>query len=91
MPRYLQLEEVGIPAAQLFGERLKQRRQALGLTQAQLFEQTGITAAYVSFIERGRANPTLDMMVKLADAVGAEAWEMIRPTDEESTDPIQNG
>ena len=79
MPRYLELGEVGLPEARLFGERLKQRRQALGLTQAQLFEQTGITAAYISFIERGRANPTLEMMVKLAEAVGGEAWNMIRP------------
>jgi transcriptional regulator with XRE-family HTH domain len=67
-----------------FGKRLKERRLSLGYTQAQLFEQTGITAAYISFIERGRANPTLDMMVKLAEAVGAEAWDMIRPCDEES-------
>lgn len=85
MVKYLQVEEIGQPAAQLFGKRLKVRRQALGLTQAELFEQTGITAAYISFIERGRANPTLDMMVKLAEAVGAEAWDMIRPCPEDAS------
>ena len=90
MPRYLDLEEFAQPAARVFGERLKHRRQALGLTQAQLFEQTGITAAYISTIERGRANPTLDMIVKLAEAVGAEAWEMIRPADGPST-KVQDG
>jgi transcriptional regulator with XRE-family HTH domain len=52
------------------------------LTQGQLFEQTGITAAYISQIERAQANPTLDMMVKLAQAVGLEAWDMIRPENE---------
>lgn len=83
MPKYLEAEEFVQPAARLFGKRLKARRQALGLTQAQLFEQTGITAAYISFIERGRANPTLDMMVKLGEAVGAEAWDMIRPPSAE--------
>jgi transcriptional regulator with XRE-family HTH domain len=79
MPKYLELDEVAQPAAIVFGERLKERRKALGLTQAQLFEQTGITTAYISFIERGRGNPTLDMMVKLADAVELEVWDMIRP------------
>ena len=79
MPNYVQLDEMGQPIAKLFGERLKERRQALKLTQGQLFEQTGITASYISFIERGQANPTLDMMVKLAGAVGLEAWDMIRP------------
>lgn len=82
MGRYVELEEYAQPAARLFGDRLKEKRQALGLTQAQLFEQTGITASYVSAIERGRGNPTLDMMVKLAEAVGSEAWEMIRPEPE---------
>ena len=81
MARYLELEQDAHPAAKLFGERLKERRQALSLTQAPLCEQTGITAAYISFIERGRANPTLDMIVKLAEAVGEEAWDMIRPSE----------
>ena len=84
MGRYFELEQHVQPAAKLFGERLKQRRLARGLTQAQLFEQTGITAAYISVIERGRAHPTLDMMVKLAEAVGAEAWDMIRPDQAEN-------
>ncbi len=81
MARYVELDDCALPAAKLFGERLKARRQSLGLSQAQLFEQTGITASYISVIERGRANPTLDMMVKLAEAIGEEAWAMIRPDD----------
>jgi len=79
MPRYLVVEDNGPPTAQLFGQRLKERRKALKMSQTQLFERTGITAAYISLVERSRANPTLDMMVKIAEAVGSETWEMIRP------------
>ena len=79
MAKIIDLDDGGHPTAQLFGERLKERRRALGLTQAQMFEQTGITTTYISLVERGQANPTLDVMIKLADAVGAEAWDMIRP------------
>ena len=79
MPKTIDLSDYHHPMARLFGDRLKVRRRALGLTQAQLSEQTGVTAAYISLVERGRANPTLDIMVKLAEAVGAEAWDMIRP------------
>lgn len=82
MAKFLRLDDVVQPAAILFGARLKKRREDLGLTQGQLFEQTGITAAYISQIERAQANPTLDMMVKLAQAVGLEAWDMIRPDGE---------
>lgn len=81
MPKYLEVDELGSPAAQLFGERLKERRRACDMTQAQLAEQTDITAAYISLIERGRANPTLEMMVKLAETVGAKVWDMIRPAE----------
>jgi transcriptional regulator with XRE-family HTH domain len=81
MQNIINLDELGQPAAKLFGKRLKARRQALKLTQAQLFRKTAITGAYISLIEQGRANPTLDMMIKLAHAVGLEAWAMIRPDD----------
>ena len=79
MPKFLRLDDVVQPVAVLFGTRLKERRTVLKLTQAQLFDQTGITTAYISAIERAQANPTLDMMVKLAEAVGLEVWDMIRP------------
>lgn len=81
MPSDIKLDDMGQPAAKLFGARLKERRRALKLTQGHLFEKTGITAAYISTIEQGRANPTLDMMIKLSEAVGLEAWNMLRPND----------
>lgn len=79
MVKFLRLDDVVQPEAVRFGARLKERRQELGLTQPQLSDQTGITAAYISTIENGKANPTLDMMVKLAKVVGLEVWDMIRP------------
>jgi transcriptional regulator with XRE-family HTH domain len=57
---------------------MKQRRRELRLTQVQIFERTGIAATYLSMIENGRANPSLDTVEKLARAVGLEAWEMLR-------------
>jgi len=83
MPKCLHLEEITQPAAVLFGIRLKKRRKELGLTQAQLFERTGIAPGYLSYIENGRANPTIDMMVKLAETVGLEIWDMLRPEAEQ--------
>lgn len=67
------------PTARLFGERLKTLRLATGITQGELAEKTGSTASHVSRIERGQANPTLDLMVKLAGEVGGEVWDMVRP------------
>lgn len=82
MTKRLHLEEVVQPAAQIFGLRLKARRKALGLTQTDIYNRTEITVGYLSAIERGRANPTLDMMLKLSAVVGMEIWDMFRPDEE---------
>lgn len=79
MPKVIEADNVKLPIAELFGRRLKQRRLHLGITQGQLAEQTGSTAAYVSQVERGNANPTLDVMVKLAEAVELDVWNMLQP------------
>ena len=65
-------------ASRVFGERLKEWRRASGLTLVQLSERSGITADYISKIEGGGANPTLDTMVSLAGTVGAEVWDLVR-------------
>lgn len=71
-------DSVKFPAAELFGQRLKDRRRALGLTQSQLAEQTGSTAAYISQVERGQANPTLEVMAKFSEVIGMEVWQMLQ-------------
>lgn len=75
----IRLDDCAHPVTRLFGRRLKERRKVLGLTQGQLFDKTGINNGYISQVENGRANPTLDMILKLADAVELEAWSMLRP------------
>lgn len=47
------------------GERLRQRRLALGLSQRELAGD-GISASYVSLIEAGKRRPTLDVLEILA-------------------------
>lgn len=67
-----------VAAARMFGERLREVRQAAGLTLVQMCERTGISAGYISSVEGGIANVTLDTMILLADAVGAEVWDLVR-------------
>lgn len=48
---------------------LRKRRK---LTQTQLSELCGISISYLSDIERGRANPTIATLIKIAGALGYE-------------------
>lgn len=54
------------------GERIKQRRKALKITQPHLSELAGISVNSLYKIERGQANPTLDLVEKIADVLGLE-------------------
>jgi transcriptional regulator with XRE-family HTH domain len=47
-------------------------RQALGLTQSAVAARVGVARSYIAGIERGHANPSLDVIIRLARALGLE-------------------
>lgn len=63
-------------AKKLIGVRIKSLRRSEGLSQEKLAERTGISSKYLSSIERGRENPTLDTFIKLAEALNIELSEI---------------
>jgi len=50
----------------LLGENVRKARKKLGLSQEVLGLETGIDRTYISGIERGKRNPTLDVIVTIA-------------------------
>lgn len=60
------------------GARIKQLRSDADLTQDILSERCGIFRTYLSRIESGSANPTLVVLVALADSLGVEPAELFR-------------
>jgi len=60
----------------LIGIRIKELRKKQRISQEQLAEKADINSKYLSRIERGTENPTLDMFIKLANALEVEMWEM---------------
>lgn len=59
-----------------FGARIKALRINMGWTQEFLAEKIDITPNYLSSIERGKENPTFDMIVKLSDGLKVEMLEL---------------
>ncbi|MFT3779926.1 MAG: helix-turn-helix transcriptional regulator [Ottowia sp.] len=62
--------------AQRLGDYVRDRRLALGLSQAEFGERCGFYQTYLSRIERGHANPTLNAMEVIANALGVTVFEM---------------
>jgi transcriptional regulator with XRE-family HTH domain len=51
---------------QRFGLAIKQRRHELGISQEELSFRVGLHRTYISDIERGSRNPSLENIAKLA-------------------------
>lgn len=54
------------------GLRIAELRKAKGLTQAQLAEKTGFSQSNIGRIETGKYSVGLDVLAKIADALGAK-------------------
>lgn len=72
------------------GERLRSRRRKLGLTIAQVAERAGLSLPYVSNLERGRGNPTLDVLTSLAAVLDLPMAQLVgNGRDDVSGDPLE--
>jgi transcriptional regulator with XRE-family HTH domain len=57
---------------------VRRRRAELGLTQEQLGEAAGISYRYMQDIERGRKNITVETLVRMARALNARPFQLMR-------------
>ena len=73
MPRRKQLS----PDSTGFGVRLAQLRQERGITQVQLAEAAGTTQRAISYYENEAGYPPVDAIIRLADALGVSADELL--------------
>jgi transcriptional regulator with XRE-family HTH domain len=70
------MEKTSIQTKRLVGFRIKQLRRVRNLSQEDLAEQTGMSSKFISSIERGNENPTLDTFIKLSLALNVEIHEL---------------
>ncbi|HEY3813487.1 MAG TPA: helix-turn-helix transcriptional regulator [Caulobacteraceae bacterium] len=65
----------------IVGDNVRRLRQAKGLTQERLAFESEIDLTYVSGIERGLRNPSLLVMVRIADALDAVPQTLLEPPE----------
>lgn len=68
----------------LFGRHLRELRLARSLTQQQLAAMIDSNHPFISNMERGLTLPGLAMLVRLADALGCNVTDLVRPLDRHS-------
>lgn len=58
--------------ADYFGQAIRKHRELLRLSQEDLAERSGIDRTYISGVERGVRNPTLDVMQRISRALSVD-------------------
>ena len=66
------------PPAHVFGQRVRERRLELGMSQETLAETSGLHRTYVGSLERGERNVALLNIVRLARALDLDPGELLR-------------
>lgn len=60
-------------AKAIFGENVRRARKAAGLSQEQLADDAGVGRSYMSDIECGRRNPSIEIIGRIALALHISA------------------
>jgi transcriptional regulator with XRE-family HTH domain len=68
--------------AELLGKRIRDLRKAQGLTQQELGEKADMNYKFIGEIERGNQNPSIKVLLKIADALDIELLELFWNKDE---------
>ncbi|MBI3348591.1 MAG: helix-turn-helix transcriptional regulator [Burkholderiales bacterium] len=59
-----------------FGDCVRQLRLAIGLTQVEFAERCGFYQTYLSRVETGQANPTLNAIEVIANGLGLSVFDL---------------
>ena len=71
-----------------FGVRLREMRLSRGMTQSELAQNSRITASYVGRLESGGAAPGIDLVGRLADALGTTVHDLLPVASAPDTEDI---
>jgi transcriptional regulator with XRE-family HTH domain len=73
------------------GARLRAERKARNLSQADIERLTGFPRCRISWLENGRAIPTIETLEKLSDALGIPVYQLLSDGEEPGETPNHPG
>ena len=59
------------------GERIRERRRELGWTLKRLADETGLSLPYLSDVERGRTQPSVKTLTRIAAGLGLNVTDLM--------------
>jgi methanogenic corrinoid protein MtbC1/DNA-binding XRE family transcriptional regulator len=71
------------------GRRVRDLRQKAGWTQEQLARATRLTRAYIVSVEGGKQNVSMDVVIRIANALGVAPQRLVTTMDEQAIGPAE--
>jgi transcriptional regulator with XRE-family HTH domain len=71
-----------------FGQAVRRHRELLRLSQEDLADRAHIDRTYISGVERGVRNPSLEVMQRIAEGLGADL-DVVFSTARELASPVR--
>lgn len=78
MPNAKDLSKI---AKKVISINLRRYRNQIGISQEKLALDAEVDRTYVSQLERGIANPSLDVLCRLANTLDVELLDLLKPID----------
>jgi repressor LexA len=63
-------------------EALKKERLSRNLSMSAVAEGSGLHVSMISLVERGLRKPTLDALLRIAEAMGVDLWPLLKAATE---------
>lgn len=70
------------------GAEIRAMRRALNMTLGNLAETSDLSVSFLSFVERGKKQPSLDALQRISRALGVEVGWLFPPSPND--DPVEN-
>jgi transcriptional regulator with XRE-family HTH domain len=71
----------------IIGDRLREIREEMNLSQGDIEKRTGLLRCYVSRVENGHTVPAVETLEKFARALGVPVYQLFYEGSEEPPDP----
>lgn len=72
---------------QVVGDQIRKIRKLRGMTQELLAEQSGLSYSYISDVERGTRNISLESLGKIISALGIQPAQLFEDADKHAMHP----
>jgi len=72
------------------GSVVRENREQMRMSQRELADQVGVKASHVAYIEGNQRRPSLGLLLRIADLLGLDRWELFMLSHPDAADLVRD-